>query len=180
MVKINDGLDLRSSEFIASRRLFTAHFYFVLAFILSTFMITTLYFGLKIYADLLQSELLTEEAALQLLTFKSGQLTVILEEIALLEAKSNLENKLRNPDRPLSQLLITIREKAAFNQITIYLITIDHIGNLMIEGRSSDRHYITIFNHSLTELPLLTSTMITTIEMNGEDSFYFKIKGTFN
>jgi hypothetical protein len=143
-------------------------------------MITTLYFGLKIYADLLQSELLTEEAALQLLTFKSEQLKVSLEEIALLEAKSNLENNLGNSDRPLSQLLKTIREKAAFNQITLYLITIDHIGNMIIEGRSYDRHYITIFNHSLAELPLLAPTMITTIEMNSEDSFYFKIKGTFN
>ncbi len=174
----NSKFDLRSSEFIASQRFFKPRLIKVIAVVLCAYILAGIIFWLNIYADLLQADIQTERAALQVLSLEAEQLKDLLEEAASLESKAVLVNTFHNTGLLPSQLLQISFENSLLTGVTPVLIASDHNnGTLLIEGISTDMQQITQFNQSFAGLPVLSAAVITSIEMNAEGLFRFQLKG---
>ncbi len=177
MVKIKGEIDLRSAEFIASRRLFKPVLLKFLAIVLLILIILGTYCGGSFYADNLRSDLLNEEAGLEYLRNEVSPLLMLIDDNALLEAKFSLKKDIRLLSKPLPQYLHSIREKAAASRIIITTTTIDKSGNLFIAGKCRVLEHISLFNKDLNELPFVLNAGVIFIDMVKENEYLFEITG---
>lgn len=180
MVKIKSVLDLRSPEFIASRRFFKPVSLCILAVICFTGMVIGFCYGLTSYINRLQREVLMERASVRILASKTVPLTGLSEEVTRLENKYAIENSLREPGEALSFLLQGINETALSSHVKIESITIDQNRTVLIEGSGTVMQDVSLFNNALTELPAFSSSVIASIERYGENTFNFSISGRNN
>lgn len=176
---MNRAVDLRSPEFIASRRFFKPRFYLVLAVIGCILAVGGFFYGMRLFSSILHSEISKKDILLHQLIPEAKPLELFMGENALLEAKASLENDIRSRQIPMSAHLQSIREKAAGHRIVVRTITIDSSGILQIEGSGPDLQHIALFNQMLTALPFVTDATVASIEMTANQDYFFKINGTF-
>ncbi len=177
---MNREMDLRSAEFIASRRFFKPGLFKILSAGLIIAALAGIHCGGNAYVALLRSDLLQEEAVLRKLKDEAFPLLVRAEETALLKDKSSLKKEIASSAMPLSQYLQSIRKKAAGSRIKIESILVDHSGNLAVTGTSGDLDQIALYSRALLDLKFIVNTAVSSIDMDRDKGYRFKIEGVVN
>lgn len=174
---MNDGLDLRSPEFIASHHRPGKRLSLFLLILLGLFITICSYGALSFYAQSLRQQKDTALFELHNLQDKAEQLQELESETVLLQRKADLEKELSASNQPLSEWLLLTRETASAGGITLREVSLDRKGSFSIEGESLMMQQIAAFERQLAALAFLSEVKINGIAMKSEQGYHFTISG---
>jgi len=172
---MNQEIDLRSPEFIASRRLVRPVFLKYMVIVLLSFLMPGSYYGILFYSSNLQLELAAENNYLLELEERVLPLQELLEETALLKIRSGLEKELELASKPIHEYLLAVKEKAYRHQIEADSITVDNTGNLSFKGRSGNITAIASYNQDLENLPFISRPEVISVNLIHDGGYNFEI-----
>lgn len=176
MVEINKEIDLRSPEFIASRRFIKPVLLKYLAVFLSLALISGAHYGAARYCDQLRSHLKANTAAVQNLKEEVPPLLDLSFQASLVKARSGLEQSFHSSSKPLHTYLVQARQLADLYHLDMELAMIDAGGKLLLKGTGRQINNMALYNRALEELPFIARAEITTINLNQEEKYHFEIQ----
>lgn len=177
MAGILNAIDLRSPEYKASKRIISPACIKLIYGIIFIYIITGSYLGLRLYIDNLNYHLASENAELQLLSFKKAVLNKETDEILQLQKQQKLVKDLSSGYYPFTVYICAINEASEITNVSIKKTYLDHSGTFIVSGTANCHQSIAIFNQSLNDLSIFKSAAITSTELAGPALFYFSIEG---
>jgi cell division protein FtsB len=174
---MNAGLDLRSPEFIASRRRPGKGLSIVLVILLGLIITLCSYGAMSLYAQWLQEQKESALYKLHILKDRAEQFQELENETALLQQKATLVEELAALKQPLPEWLQLSRETATAGEITLHEVSLDTKGSFFVEGEGLKMQQIAAFNRQLSSLDFLSETMINSIAMKSDQGYHFTISG---
>ena len=175
---MNKQMDLRSSDYISSRRFFKPRRLKFLAAGLIVLIMISLPVGIERYGKRLQQEISARETALQELSLLAGPLEGIVEEISLLETKSALLRDLKTDHYAKSNILLRIRLEARRRGLIIEKVSIGEDGALIIRATGPVVEQIALYNQALDEHFPVIEYAVSRIGINDLNGYSFEITGT--
>ncbi len=176
MVEIAKEIDLRSPEFITSRRFFKPSFMKYLLVILSLILISSAHIGAIRYCDHLHSQLKTDTAALQKLKEENKPLMELYLQVSLNKTRSGLEHSVNSTSKPLHNYLVKSRQLADQFDLDLELATIDAGGQIFLKGTGPRINNVGLYNQALEDFSFIARSEITTINLGQEKIYYFEIQ----
>lgn len=174
---MNEGLDLRSPEFIASRRRPGKSLSLILVILLGLGISFCSYGVLNFYARSLREQKDSALKELHLLRNRAEQLVELENETALLQEKAVLAEELTSINQPLSEWLQLTRKTASAGGVTLHEVSLDTKKSLFIEGEGLKMQQIAAFNRQLSALEFISETKINSIALKNDRGYHFKISG---
>ncbi len=175
---MNKQMDLRSPEYIYSRRFFKPRRLKILAAGLMVLIMISLPIGIERYVNVLQQEITAREAVLQELNLLTGPLEEIVEEISRLETKSALLKDLRDDDYAKPDILLRIHLEARSRGLTVENVVIREDGALTIRVTGPVMEQIALYNQALDEHFPAIEYAVTRIGINDLNGYSFELTGT--
>lgn len=175
MVALKTEIDLRSPEFIAANRPFGAALIKKLLLVLGMLLLVGLFYGAHYYHGYLQRELEKETATVQALREEVQPLLTLLEESALLKARSRLEQELLLAAEPVPERLLEARQLAWAHKLKVERVTAYRNGDIFLKGRGCDLQEIAAFNSALEAWPHISSAEVTTLSLDIDGDYHFAI-----
>lgn len=176
MVEINKEIDLRSPEFIASRRFIKPVLLKYLAIILSLALISGAHYGAARYCDHLRAHLEANTFAVQNLKEEVTPLLDLAFKASLVKVRSELEQSFQSSSKPLHTYLVQARQLADLYHLNMELAIIDAGGKLLLKGTGRQINNMALYNRALEELPFIERAEIITINLNQEEKYHFEIQ----
>ncbi len=168
-------LDLRTPEYIASRRLFGPPFLKLLSGILGFCMLVGAFYAATIYPDWLRRELEQEIGLAIGLREEVAPLLELAEETALLKARSDLEQDLIKSLDPPQEYLLVAKKLASAHRLNLEKVTVDRNGSLFLKGWSRDLGDIALFSQVLECEPCFVSSEVRLINRGPGGNYYFEL-----
>jgi len=178
VVALKTEIDLRSPEFIAANRPFSAALLKKLLVALGMLLLAVFLYGTHYYHGYLQRELEKETATVQALREEVQPLFALLEESALLKTRAGLEQELLLAAEPVPERLLEARQLARAHNLTVERAIADRSGDLFLKGRGRDLQEIAAFNSALEAWNHISSAEVTALSLDVDGDYRFAINAS--
>ncbi len=171
---MNDDIDLRSAEYIASTRSFktgAARFIITLCLL---FLPLAIFYGLAEYKTHLEKSTTALEADIAALSLSAQPLVSMKTESEQLRQIALLETNLNNRKTPLPSFIQKIRTAAPHN-LQLNSIVIKPDASIEISGTSVEMQKPALFRQKIANLSFSGHTELKSVSMNPQNGYSFTI-----
>ncbi len=178
MVEINSDIDLRSPEFIASRRPVSSAFLKKILVMLCCFLTAGLIYFACSLTGYLERQLYAAHAAVDELREEVEPIYELADQSALLQARANLEQELLESTQPIDKYLLAATQLAQDYSLEPAQVAVDREGNFLLKGRGGNLNDLASFNNRFEELPYIFSAEITALSLCPDGGYLFEFTAT--
>jgi len=168
-------IDLRTPEYIASRRLLSPAFLKICSALLGCCLLGSVFYAALAYTDGLKRELASETAIVSELREEVAPLLELAEETALLRARFNLEQDLLQSLPSAQEYFTVVRQLASNHRLELKTLTVDREGNVYLKGWGRDMDNIALFSSALEDESCFFSSEVLSVHRSPKGGYFFEL-----